>query len=177
VVAGHPFRWASQQEKEARLVLQELWAKVGANQKFVAYGAVAVLVGWIVGQFIATSSAPGYTILGTTVGGYSISWFSSGNAGLFAILGLVGAIAAVVVLYLKFAPSMNITWPMPFAQILLGISGAVLVCGVLVVLMQVSRGIDGAPVTMWLADLIFVGGGAAMAWFSYQDYLVSKSIV
>jgi hypothetical protein len=35
----------------------------------------------------------------------------------------------------------------------------------------------GRPVTMWLADLLFVGGGAAMAWFAYQDYLVSKSVV
>jgi hypothetical protein len=111
------------------------------------------------------------------VGGYSISWFSAGNAGLFAILGLVGAIAAVVVLYLKFAPSMNITWPMPFAQILLGIAGATLVCGVLVVLMQLSYGFNGAPVTMWIADLLFVGSGAVMAWFAYQDYLVSKSVV
>jgi len=158
-------------------VLQELWAKVNANQKFVAYGAVAVLVGWLVGQFIATSSTPGYTILGTTVGGYSISWFSAGDAGLFAILGLVGAIAAVVVLYLKFAPSMNINWPMPFAQILLGVSAFTVICGALVVLMQLRYGLSGAPVTMWIADIIFVGGGAVMAWFSYQDYLVSKSVV
>jgi hypothetical protein len=158
-------------------VLQELWAKVNANQKFVAYGAVGVLVGWIVGQFIATASSPGVSYLGTTIGGYSISYFSAGNAGLFAILGLVGAIAAVVVLYLKVAPSMNITWPMPFAQILLGISGAVLVCGILVVLMQFSYGFTGAPITLWLADIIFIGGGAAMTWFAYQDYLVSKTVI
>jgi len=160
-------------------VLKELWAKVNANQKFVAYGAVGVLVGWIVGQFIATASSPGVSYLGTTIGGYSISYFSAGNASLFAILGLVGAIAAVVVLYLKVAPSMNITWPMPFAQILLGISGAVLVCGVLVLLMQFTRagGLDGAPITLWLADIIFIGGGAAMTWFAYQDYLVSKTVI
>jgi len=158
-------------------VLQELWAKVNPNQKFVAYGAVGVLVGWLVGQFIATVSLPGYSLLGVNYGGGSYSYFSAGNAGTFAILGLLLAIAAVVVLYLKFAPSMNITWPMPFAQILLGISGAVLVCGALVVLMQLSYGLGGAPITMWIADLIFVGGGAVMAWFAYQDYLVSKSVV
>jgi hypothetical protein len=158
-------------------VLQELWAKVNANQKFVAYGAVGVLVGWLVGQFIATSSSPGITTIYGSVGGYSISWFSAGNSGLFAILGLVGAIAAVVVLYLKVAPNMNIAWPRPFAQILLGICGAVLVCGILVVLMQFSYGLTGAPITMWLADIIFVGGGAAMTWFAYQDYLVSKTVI
>lgn len=158
-------------------MLKELWAKVNANQKFVVYGAVGVLVGWLVGQFIATSSSPGISYLGTTIGGYSISWFSAGNAGLFAILGLLLAIVAVVVLYLKLAPNMNITWPMPFAQILLGICGAVLVCGVLVVLMQFSYGLSGAPVTMWLADLIFVGSGAVMAWFAYQDYVASKLAV
>jgi hypothetical protein len=158
-------------------VLQELWAKVNSNQKFVAYGAVGVLVGWLVGQFIATVSIGGFSALGVTYAGASYSYFSAGNAGLFAILGLVGAIAAVVVLYLKFAPSMNITWPMPFAQVLLGIAGATLVCGVLVVLMQFSYGLGNAPVTMWIADIIFVGGGAVMAWFAYQDYLVSKSVI
>ena len=158
-------------------MLKELWAKVNANQKFVAYGAVAVLVGWLVGQFIATYSTPAVSTIIGTYGGTSFSYFSWGTAGLFAILGLLGAIATVVVLYLKVAPSMNITWPMPFAQILLGVSGAVLVCGVLIVLFQITNGLTGAPVTMWLADLLFVGGGAAMAWFAYQDYLVSKTVV
>jgi phosphoserine aminotransferase len=26
-------------------------------------------------------------------------------------------------------------------------------------------------------QILFVGGGAVMAWFAYQDYLVSKSVV
>jgi hypothetical protein len=151
-------------------VLQELWAKYSAREKFVVYGAVAVLVGWIVGEFIATISPCSGT--GFNCGTYS--YFAAGNAGTFAILGLVLAIAAVVILYLKAAPNMNITWPMPVAQILLGVCGATLVCGVLVVLMQLSYGLGAAPVTMWIADVIFVGGGAVMAWFAYQDYLLAK---
>jgi hypothetical protein len=27
---------------------------------------------------------------------------------------------------------------------------------------------------MWLADVIFVGGGAVQAWYSYQEYLGTK---
>ena len=150
--------------------MQELWAKLSARDKFVVYGAVAVLVGWIVGEFIATVSPCAGT--GYNCGTYS--YFTAGNSGAFAILGLVLAIAAVVILYLKAAPNMNISWPMPVAQILLGVCGATLVCGALVVLMQLSYGLGGAPVTMWIADVIFVGGGAVMAWFSYQEYLAAK---
>jgi hypothetical protein len=157
-------------EKEARLVLQEIWAKISARDRFVVYGAAAVLVGWIVGEFIATISPCAGT--GFNCGTYS--YFAAGNAGTFAILGLVLGIAAAVIVYLKVAPNMNITWPMPVAQILLGVCAATLVCGALVVLMQLSYGLGGAPVTMWIADLIFVGGGAVMAWFSYQEYLTTK---
>jgi hypothetical protein len=163
-------------EKEAQLVVQEIWAKISAKERFIVYGAVAVLVGWLVGQFIATVN-----LCPSGLGAYcgnlgSFSYFTAGNAGLFAILGLAGAIVAAVVLYLKVAPNMNITWPMPVAQILLGVCAFTLVCGVLVVLMQVSYGLGNAPVTMWIADVIFVGGGAAMAWFSYQEYLTTKVV-
>ncbi|MGA3030885.1 MAG: hypothetical protein ABSE58_09145 [Candidatus Limnocylindrales bacterium] len=162
-------------EKEAVLVLQEIWAKISARERFVVYGAVAMLVGWLVGQFIATfNPCAGYN-LGNLCPLSSFSYFSAGNAGTFALIGLLAAIVAVVVVYLKVAPNMNVNWPMPVAQVLLGVSGLALICGVLVVLMQVSYGLNGAPVTMWLADVIFVGGGAAMAWFSYQEYLGTKA--
>lgn len=154
-------------------MVQELWAKISQAEKFIVYGAAAVLVGWIVGQFIATVNLCG----GLNIAGIScptFSYFSAGNSGTFAILGLVLDIATVAVIYLKVAPNMNITWPMPFAQILLGVAGATLVCGVLVVLMQLSYGLGGAPITMWIADLFFVGGGAVMAWFAYQEYVAAK---
>ncbi|MGZ6266047.1 MAG: hypothetical protein ACXWN4_03985 [Candidatus Limnocylindrales bacterium] len=150
----------------------EIWAKISQAEKFIVYGAVAVLVGWVVGQFIATVNlCGGLSITGLSCP--SFSYFSAGNSGLFAILGLVAAVATVVVLYLKVTNT-SITWPMPVAQVLLGVAGATLVCGVLVVLMQVSYGLTGAPITMWLADVIFVGGGAVMTWFAYQGFLASK---
>jgi len=164
-------------EKEALNVLNELWAKISPRERFVAYGAGLVLVGWLVGQFIATvnlcpSGAGAYC-----AGLGSFSYFTAGNSGLFAILGLVAGIAGAVILYLKVAPNMNITWPMPVAQVLLGVSVAALVCGVLVVLMQVSYGLGGAPITMWIADLLFVGGGALMSWGAYQEWLLTKTVV
>jgi hypothetical protein len=152
-------------------VLNELWAKVSARERFIVYGAVAVLVGWIVGEFLATVNL----CAGFNIGSCSFSYWAAGNSGTFGILGLVLAIAAVVVIYLKIAPNMNINWPMPVAQILLGICGAAVVCGVLVVLMQVSYGLSGAPAMMWIADVIFVGGAAVMAWFAYQEYLTAKA--
>ncbi len=167
-----------QLEKEAQLVLQQIWAKISARERFVVYGAVAVIVGWVVGQFIATYNP----CAGLNLGAYSnlcsaasFSYFSAGNAGLFAILGLIAGIAAAVIVYLKVAPNMNITWPMPVGQVLLGVSVATLVLGVLVVLMQISYGLSNAPVTMWVADVIFVGGGALQAWGAYQEWLTTKA--
>jgi hypothetical protein len=158
-------------EKEALLVVNELWAKVSARERFIVYGAVAVLVGWIVGNFLATVNI----CAGFNIGSCSYSYWAAGNSGTFGILGLLLAIVAVVVIYLKVAPNMNINWPMPVAQILLGVCVATLACGVLVVLMQISYGLSGAPMMMWIADVIFVGGGAAMAWFAYQEYLAAKA--
>jgi hypothetical protein len=165
-------------EKEARLVVQELWAKVSAKERFIVYGAVAMLVGWVVGQFIATynpCAGLNLGVYGNLCSSASFSYFSAGDAGLFAFLGLVGAIATAVVIYLKIAPNMKVAWPMPVAQILLGVCVFAVVCAALVVLMQLRYGLSNAPVTMWLADVLFVGGGAAMAWFAYQEYLTSKA--
>ncbi len=147
--------------------MNEIWAKISQAEKFIVYGAVAVLVGWIVGQFIATVNLCG----GLSIAGYScpsISYFSAGNSGLFAILGLVGAVATVVVLYLKVTNA-SITWPMPVAQVLLGVAGATLVCGVLVVLMQVTlrpgrradHHVDRGRRSSWAAAPV-------MAWFAYR---------
>ena len=154
-------------------MLKELWAKVSPSEKFVAYGAVAVVVGWILGQVLGSSTIGGGSVAGYNIPGVTINYFGWGNAGALELLGLVAAIVVGVILYLKVAPNMNITWPMPVTQILLGVAVVALACGVLATLIQVTNG-GNPPALMYVADIIIIGGGAAMAWFSYQEYVASK---
>jgi hypothetical protein len=157
-------------------VLNELWAKVSAREKFVAYGAVAVLVGWILGQVLGSSTIGGGNVGGYNIPGYTINYFGWGNAGALEIIALLAAIVVAVVLYLKVAPNMNITWPLPVGQILLGAAAVSLVCGALATLIQVTNG-GNPPILMYVCDVLVVGGGAAMTWFSYQEFLASKTPV
>ena len=153
-------------------MLKELWAKLSAGERFMAYGVVAVVVGWILGQVLGSSG-------GGNIGVYNIpgyNYFGAGNAGLLELVALVAAIVVGVVLYLKIAPNMNITWPLPVVQILLGAAAVSLAGGVLATLIQVTNG-GTPPVLMYVADLIVIGGGAAMAWFAYQDFTASKTVV
>jgi hypothetical protein len=166
----------AQLEKEVRFVLNELWAKVSAKERFVAYGVAAVVVGWILGTIFGSTSVGGGSYAGITVPGVTVNYFSWANAGLFGILALLLGIVTGVILYLKIAPNMNITWPMPVSQILLGAAVATLVCAVLMTLMHFT-GPSGAPVLMYVADVLMIGGGAAMSWFEYQEWMASKTAV
>jgi hypothetical protein len=161
-------------EKEARLVLKELWAKVSPSEKFVAYGAAAVVVGWILGQILGSSTIGGGSVGGYNIPGVTINYFGWGNAGLLELVALLAAIVVGVVLYLKVAPNMNITWPLPVVQILLGAAVVSLVCGVLATLIQITNG-GNPPILMYVADVLVIGGGAAMAWFTYQEFVTSKA--
>lgn len=176
-VTGSPARtsWVKL-EKEALNVLKELWAKLSAGERFMAYGVGAVVVGWILGQVLGSSTIGGGAVGGYNIPGFTINYFGAGNAGLLELVALVAAIVVGVVLYLKIAPNMNITWPLPVVQILLGAAAVSLAGGVLATLIQITNG-GTPPVLMYVADLIVIGGGAAMAWFAYQDFTASKTVV
>jgi hypothetical protein len=153
--------------------VNEILAKLTQNEKLIGLGAVGVALGWLVGQVLASVNPCG------DLGSYgaicpSVNYFTWGNAGLMAILALLAAIALIVVIYLKNS-STTITWPMPVVQIVLGLAVAALVLAALTVLMQMNRGIDGAPIGMWIADVLLVGGGAVAAYGAYMDWTVSKS--
>ena len=65
---------------------------------------------------------------------------------------------------------------MPVAQILLGLSVAALVCGVLTLLFQFTSALTDPPILMYLADVVLIGGGALMAWGAYQEWLTTKVV-
>lgn len=164
------------QEKEAQSVLQELWAKVSAREKLVVYGAALAVLGVLVGLILATTSYGG-TIGGISYG-VSVNYFTYDTAGIFVWLTLIAAIVTLVVVYLHVAPNMHVTWPMPYAQILLGVAGATLVCAVLVVLGQLIRAGGfgpNPPIFMYVADVMVVVGGALAAYAAYMDYNASKA--
>lgn len=150
--------------------MNDILAKLSQNEKLIGLGAIGVAIGWILGQVIASVNP----CSGIDIGGYgalcpSVNYFSWGNAGLMAILALLVAIALIVVLYLKNS-STSVNWPMPVTQIVLGLAVAALVLAALTVLMQFSRGIEGAPIGMWIADALLVAGGAVAAYGAYMDY-------
>jgi len=150
--------------------VNEILAKLTQNEKLMGAGAIATAVGWLLGMIIASKNA----CEGLDIGGYSalcpsVNFFTWGNAGTLALLALVAAILLVVVLYLKVSGA-NVSWPMPVSQILLGLGVATVGLAALTVLIQISNGLDGAPIGMWIADVVLVGGGAVAAYGAYMEY-------
>ncbi len=159
-------------------MLNELWAKVSAREKLVVYGAALAAVGVLVGMILGTKSYGGGSVAGYNIPGISVNYFTAENAGMFALLTLLAAIATLVVVYLHAAPNMNITWPMPYAQILLGAAGITAACAILIVLMQLIRaGGFGPepPIFMYVADVMVVAGGVLAAYAAYMDWTASKA--
>ena len=158
-------------------MLNEILAKLNQNEKLIAGGGIGVLVGWILGLVLGSHTYGAVSYLGYTSPGVTVNYFSWGTAGLTASLAVLAAIVGVVVLYLKSAPNMNITWPMPVVQILLGLSVAAVALAVLTVLFQLTNNLPDSPVLMYIADLVLVAGGAAMAYGGYMEFTASKTAV
>jgi hypothetical protein len=153
--------------------VNDILAKLSAREKLMGLGSIGVVVGWLVGMILGSAQqCENLPYVGKICSG-NINYFTWGNAGIMAILALVAAVILLVVLYLKNS-STAITWPMPVSQILLGLAVIALVLAALTVLIQFSNGTDGAPVLMWVADVILVGGAAVAAWGAYQEWAASK---
>jgi len=157
-------------EKEALLVLNELWAKLTAREKFIVYGSIVAAVGWLAGTILGSKSEGVAGIYSVTVNYYSWS-----NAGLFDILALVAALLTLVVMYLKVAPNMNISWPLPVGQIIVGLAAIAAACGVLALLMQFSNNLPDAPILMYVADALVIGGAGFAAFSAYTEYMAAKA--
>jgi ABC-type branched-subunit amino acid transport system permease subunit len=123
-------------------MVQEFWKKLNANEKMVMYGAIIIVIAFVVGL----------------VGSYG---FGSASTDL------VGAIAVAVIYWLKYSPN-KITWPAPVETIVLVISGIAAIFAVLAILPAIallfSFGLFG------ISLLINAVGCVVMAWFAYKEY-------
>ena len=123
-------------------MVQEFWKKLNANEKMVMYGAIIVVIAFLVG----------------IVGSYG---FGSASTDLIA------AIAVAVIYWLKYSPN-KINWPAPVATIVLVIAGIAAIFAILAALGTIGLlfgfGLFG------ISLIINAVGCAVMAWFAYKEY-------
>jgi hypothetical protein len=86
-------------------------------------------------------------------------------------------VAALVLIYLKYAPNTNITWPAPVSLFLLICGGICLLGGIFSTLAMLAwLGIAAAFGVAWLGWIVqpiaLLVGGAIMTYSAYQDYKV-----
>jgi hypothetical protein len=128
-----------------------VWAKLNPNERLVGYGSIAIVVGYLV----------------LLVGSF-------GYGGGLLTLALLGAIAALAVLYLKYSPTQQIAWPAPIPVVLLAISAVVGIVELLALLsvLSVIAGFFG----LWTVGVIItIIGGALMVWGAYQEWNATRT--
>ena len=130
--------------------LQDIWNKFNPRERLSAIGAGLLILSWIVGLVSYGAGA------GT--------------------LGLLGAIAVLGILYVKYAPTMNVTWPAPVSLIILAISGIVGLLALvdLLNLLRVLGFIGSFAGGIIVTLLLEIGGAALMLWGAWQEYQVVK---
>ena len=123
-------------------MVQEFWKKLNANEKMVMYGAIIIVIAFVIGL----------------VGSYG---FGSASTDL------VAAIAVAVIYWLKYSPN-KITWPAPVQTIVLVITGIAALFAILAALTAIGLlfgfGLYG------IGLIINAVGCAVMAWFAYKEY-------
>jgi uncharacterized membrane protein YGL010W len=117
------------------------WNKLNTNEKMVMYGAVVVIVAFL---------------LGTVAGGYGSA---TGD--------IVAAIVIAVLYWLKYAPNQTMKWPAPIQTIVLVVAGLAAIFAILGALAWLGffgLGLFG------IAIIVNAVGCAVMAWFAYKEY-------
>jgi hypothetical protein len=79
-------------EGDAVAGIQAVWAKLNANERIVGYGAIIVLIGWLVSLVTAYG---------------------------FGSFGFLPAIVILVIYWLKYGSATPINWPAPVSTIVL----------------------------------------------------------
>lgn len=122
--------------------ISAFWNKLNSNEKMVMYGAIIVVVAFLIGL----------------VGSYGFGSASSD---------LIAAIAITIVYWLKYSPN-KITWPAPVATIVVVIAGIAAIFAVLAALTAMTLlfgfGLYG------IGLIVNAVGCGVMAWFAYKEY-------
>ncbi len=158
-------------------MLNEILAKLNQNEKMIGGGAALLILGWLIGFLLATVSYAGFA------GGNVFN--ESGGTGL-GFLALIGAIALIVILYLKVAPNQNINWPAPLALIEIVIAAIVGLIALYLLWQNWSHsndwnsvtslcGLAGTacpswPITDWIAVLLVVVGAGVSLYGAYMEW-------
>jgi hypothetical protein len=130
--------------------VQEVWNKLNPRERLTAIGALVVALGWIIGL------AGSFGLGGNTIA-------------------LLGAIAVLVILFLKYSPNQSITWPAPIPLINLAISAIVALLALLGLLQWLQLGGFGTFFgAALIAAIVTAVGAALMAWGSWQEYQLTK---
>jgi hypothetical protein len=126
-----------------------IWQKFNSRERLTAIGAGLIIIGWLV----------------------SLTSFGVGTG----VISLLGAIAVLAILYVKYAPNMNVTWPAPVSLIILAISAIVALLaliGLLSLLPYLSLlGFFGGGLLAWVIGIV---GAALMVWGAWQEYQIDK---
>lgn len=149
-------------------MLNEILAKLTQNEKLIGIGAAIVAVAWLLGVLITDS------------------WYSASGAQTMGLLAVVAAAVAVVILYLKYAPNTNITWPAPLPVIFLvvaAVAGVVALFGLLQAFTYDPFGGYGnlvgvkisKPIMIYVAAAGVVVGAGLMVYAAYLDWTASKT--
>jgi hypothetical protein len=149
--------------------MNEILAKLTQNEKLIGGGAVVAVIGWLFGMLVTDR------------------WYDAVGAQGLGLLAVIAAVAAIAILYLKYAPNTNIAWPFPLPLILLVLAAVVVVIAAIGLLQAFTydpcRGLcDGLgslglkiekPITLYVAILAVLAGGAAMAYGAYMAWVAA----
>ena len=160
-------------------MLNEIMAKITARERMIGIGAIVVVVGWLIGLILGSKDVCA-TYAGQKICAGSQNYFTHEHGTDLGLLALLAAIAGIVVIYLKYAPNMKINWPAPLPVIMLAIGGVAVGASALMLVLaflDAKDFMDFVPITMWIAMIAMVVGGALMAWPAYQDWTATKTAV
>ena len=126
-------------------MVQEIWNKFNPRERLIAIGSAVVVVAWLVSLF--------------TYFGYGL-----------VLLAFLTAIASLVILYLKYVPNTNITWPAPVSLMLLVLGAIAAIAVVIDFLRELSFLTAGEAIT----GIAFLVGAGLMVWGAWQEYQIVK---